>query len=213
VDRRFLIVLAVLILGLGGLFIFTRNKASAPSNNTVSTVSNHVEGLNTKKVELLVYGDFECSACAAFHPIEKQVVNKYFNDISYTFRHFPLDNIHPNARAASRAAEAAGLQGKFFEMHDMLYENQDSWLSLSQPLTAFKTFATTLGLDVNRFETDFASETVNSTINADKKEGESRGIDGTPTFFLNGEKLNNADISTVDGFSAKIEAAIQAASH
>lgn len=209
-DKRFLVVLAVIVVAIGGLFVFTRDKAQAPGSSD-SQSSNHTLGNNAKQVELLEFGDFQCPACAAFHAIVKQVVSKYSNDILYTFKHFPLESIHPNARAAARAAEAAGLQGKFFEMHDLLYENQDTWSGSSQPLPIFKSFASTIGLDLNKFEADFASETVNSTINADSAEGKAKNIDGTPTYFLNGEKLNNNEISNVDAFSAKIEAAIKAA--
>jgi protein-disulfide isomerase len=210
-DRRFIIVLAIVIIGLGGLFVFTRNKAQAPGSETVTAVSNHTEGNTASGVKLLVYGDFQCSACVAFYPIEKQVVDKYIDKISFTFREFPLDSIHPNARASARAAEAAGLQGKFFEMHNMLYENQDSWLNSTSPLTVFEKFATMLGLDANKFKTDFSSEAVNSTINADYKEGTQRGVSGTPSYYLNDKLLNNEEIQTVEKFSAKIDEAIQSA--
>jgi protein-disulfide isomerase len=209
-DKRFIVILVILVIGLGGLFLFTRNKATAPGTTTTASVSNHTKGGNAKNVSLVVYGDFECSACERFFPIEKQVIDKYINDISFTFRHFPIDTIHQNARAASRAAEAAGKQGKFFEMHDLLYQNQSSWLGLSDPLPAFINLANSLKLNTDQFKTDYASVAVNSTINADKKEGESKKVGGTPTYFLNGQELKLEDIQTVDQFSAKIDAAIKA---
>lgn len=212
-DKRFLIVLTILILGLGGLFVFTRDKANAPGSDSIVGASNHVRDANASGVNLLVYGDFQCPVCRPFYYIERQVLDKYPGQVKLTFRHFPLDSIHSNARAASRAAEAAGLQGKFFEMHDMLYENQDDWATLGSPQPAFDQYATALGLDIAKFKDDFASKTVNDTINADKKDGEDRGVDGTPTYFLNGEKLNNSDIGTVEAFSAKIEAALQTATN
>jgi protein-disulfide isomerase len=212
VDKRFLMILTVIVVVIGGLLIFTRHKAQAPSSSNIGQASDHTEGNNQKNVVLLEYGDFECSACALFHPIVKQVVNKYFDDIQFVFKEFPLDSIHQNARAAARAAEAASLQGQFWKMHDMLYENQDSWVGSSQPLSIFKTFASAIGLDINKFETDFGSEAVNATINADASEGQAKNIDGTPTYFLNGQKLENGQLQTVDAFSAKIEAAIQSAS-
>jgi protein-disulfide isomerase len=211
-DKRFIVVLAILIIGIGGLFVFTRNKANAPGTNINSnaTVSNHTKGNTAGKINLLVYGDFECSACLRMFPIEKQIIAKYANQISFTFRNFPLDSIHQNARAASRAAEAAGKQSKFFEMHDLLYENQSTWLNLSDPMPAFVQLATTLGLNINQFKTDYASETINSTINADLKEGQSKGVSGTPAYYLNGKELNLSEIQTFDQFSAKIDAAIKA---
>jgi protein-disulfide isomerase len=214
-DKRFIVILIILVVGLGGLFLFTRNKAAAPgtNNNSSASVSNHTKGNNASKVSLVVYGDFECSACERFFPIEKQVVDKFINDITFTFRHYPLDTIHQNARAASRAAEAAGKQNKFFEMHDLLYQNQSSWLSLGDPLPTFTKFATALSINVEQFKTDYASEAVNSTINADKKEGDSKKVAGTPTYFLNGKELKLEEIQTVDLFSAKIDAAIKAANN
>lgn len=212
-DKRFIVILVVLVIGLGSLFLFTRNKATAPGTDstTATSVSNHTKGNNAKNVSLLVYGDFECSACEKFFPVEKRVIDKYINDITFTFRHFPLDTIHQNARAASRAAEAAGKQNKFFEMHDMLYQNQSSWLGLSDPIPSFTKLAAALNLNIEQFKTDYASEAVNSTINADKKEGESKNVGGTPTYYLNGKELKLEDIQTIEQFSAKIDAAIKAA--
>jgi protein-disulfide isomerase len=212
-DRRFLIVLAILILGLGGLLVFTRNKATAPGSSDTASASNHVRDIGANGVELLIYGDFQCSVCKPFYYVEKQVLDKYPGQIRLTFRNFPLDSIHPNARAAARAAEAAGLQDMFFEMHDMLYENQDNWSALSSPQSTFEEYATNLGLDIAKFKTDLVSEAVNDTINADRKDGEDRGVEGTPTYFLNGEKLNNSDIGTVETFSAKIESALLSANN
>ncbi len=133
-----------------------------------------------------MYGDFQCPACAQIFPVEKQVVTNFNDQIKFTFRHFPLESIHPNARAASRAAEAAGLQGKFFEMHDALYESQNAWSSLSNPLDEFVSMAQKIGLDTEKFKTDYATELVNATINADLKEGNSKNVSGTPSYFVNG---------------------------
>lgn len=198
-----------MVLGLGGLFVLSRDKAAAPSvSSSSSSVSNHSKGGNSKNVELMVYGDFQCPACRQIYPIEKQVVATFNDQIKFTFRHFPLESIHPNARAGSRAAEAAGLQGKFFEMHDALYESQDTWSSLSNPLNEFVSMAQKLGLDTEKFKTDYASETVNATINADLKEGNSKNVSGTPSYFINGKKVDNSDINTYEKFSAVIQKAI-----
>lgn len=212
-DRRFIVILVVVILGLGGIFLIGKSKSnssSTGSNSSVGAISNHTTGSNAKNVTLTVYGDFQCPVCGEFYPIEKKVVDTYKNDIQFRFLHFPLESIHPNARAASRAAEAAGLQGKFFEMHDLLYTNQSAWSSLSDPFTVFSSYASQLGLDVAKFKTDFASEVVNSTINADLKDGNGKGVTGTPTYYLNGTKLSNGDINTYDKFAAKVQEAINA---
>ena len=213
-DKRFIIILAVVVLGLAGIFFIGKSK-STTNNNTgsVGTTSNHTKGSNAKNVNLLVYGDFQCPVCGQFYPVEKKIINTYQNDILFTFRHFPLDSIHPNARAASRAAEAAGLQGKFFEMHDLLYENQSAWSSSTNPLNTFTSYAQQLGLDVDKFKVDFTSEVVNSTINADLKEGNQKGVTGTPTYYLNGKKLENGDIGSYEKFATIIEQAIKDSSN
>ena len=205
-DKRFLIILAIVILGFGALFVLTQNDKT---DSTVSNGSNHTKG--NGPVELTVYGDFQCSVCRPFYFIEKQVLEKYSNQITFRFRHFPIDNIHPNARAAARAAEAAGMQNRFFEMHDMLYENQDSWSESSNPQTTFEQYATSLSLNMEQFRSDYASSIVNATINADKSAGTEAGVEGTPTYFLNGQKLDNGDLKTAEKFSAKIEEALQTA--
>lgn len=211
-DKKFLIILAVIVVGLFGLFFFTRdnkptNSQSSNTNNK-SAVSQHSKGGNAKNVELLVYGDFQCPVCAQYYPIENAVINKFQNDIKFTFRHFPLDTIHPNARAAHRSAEAAGLQGKFFEMYDLLYQNHDQWASSKDPKSLFESYAKQLGLDINKFNNDFASEQVNNTINADIAEGTSKKVEGTPTFFLNGIKIDNSQIKTVEDFTKVIQTEI-----
>lgn len=211
-DKRFVTILLLVVVVLGGIFFIGRSKSpDTASTGSTGTVSNHTTGQNAKNVSLVVYGDFQCPVCGQFFPIEKQVVDSFSKDISFQFLHFPLDSIHPNARAASRAAEAAGLQGKFFEMHDLLYQNQSSWNTASDPLAVFTSFATSLGLDSAKFKSDFASETVNGTINADLKQGNGKGVTGTPTYYLNGQKLDNGDINTYEKFSAKIQEAINSA--
>jgi protein-disulfide isomerase len=209
-DKRFLAILVIVVIALGGIFFIGRHKSTDTSSGTssVGTASNHVVGGNAKNVTLAVYGDFQCPICGQFHPIEKKIIETYKNDIQFRFIHFPLESIHPNARAAARAAEAAGLQGKFFEMHDILYQNQSAWSSASDPFTIFASYAAQLGLNADTFKKDFASETVNGTINADLKDGNGKGVSGTPTYYLNGTKLDNGDISSYEKFAAKVEAAI-----
>ena len=211
-DKRFIVILAIVVLAIGGLFIFTSKKDNKTNTTTSTTasVSNHTEGNTASKVHLVVYGDFQCSACESFFPIETQVLQKYLSQITFTFRHFPIESLHPNALAASRAAEAAGLQGKFFKMHDLLYQYQSNWENLSDPVPYFNQLAGTLGVNMTKFKTDFASEAVNNTILADMKDGTSKGIDGTPTYVLNGTKLNNQDIDSLASFSAKIDQALKA---
>lgn len=209
-DKRFLIIMGIIIVAFLGIFFAGNSKNESASNETIGSVSNHSIGNNAKNVELLVYGDFECPACGQFAGIEKQVVEAYQNDIKFTFRHFPIDTIHPNARAASRAAEAAGAQGKFFEMHDLLYQNQSQWSSqvTNNPQIIFENYAKELGLDIDKFKVDYVAESTNNTINADKNEGNNKGVSGTPTYYINGEKVDNSRLTTVESFSKVIDEAI-----
>lgn len=205
-DKRFIVILGVLVIGLGAIFVFGNKSDTAKTTATNAAVSNHIKGSPDSKVNLLAYGDFQCPVCSQYFQIEQQLIQKFGNDMSFTFRHFPLDNIHPNARAASRAAETAGLQGKFFEMHDLLYQNQSAWSSASDPLVVFTSYAEQLGLDVDKFKTEFASEAVNNTINADLNEGNGKGVAGTPTYFINGREINIKDLGSYENFEKIIQA-------
>ena len=153
---------------------------------------------------MVEYGDFQWPACANYFPLIKQVEEKYADKVSFQFRHFPLIQIHPNAMAASRAAEAAGNQGKFFEMHDMLYENQDS-----NPTSVFENYASQLGLDMSKYQTDVGSQETNAVINADLKAGQAAGVNSTPTFYLDGKKIES-NPQTADEFYKLIDEALAA---
>lgn len=208
-DKRFLAILAVIVVGFLGFFIIGKQKDSTNNSNTNVAATNHSVGQGTKKVVLVEYGDFQCPACGGFYPLIKQVKEKYGDQITFTFKNFPIDSIHPNARAAHRAAEAASNQGKFFEMHDLLYENQQSWVNSNNVKSIFEGYATKLSLDIDKFKADYLSENTNEVINADINEGKDKGVSGTPSFFLNGTQLDNNTIRTVDQLSALIDAEIK----
>jgi protein-disulfide isomerase len=213
-NKRFLITLLVCVLALVGIYIATSKKDSGSTDSTGSksgSLSNNVLGSNNKGVVLVEYGDFQCPACAGYHPIIKEVVEKYNDDIKFQFRNFPLQQIHQNARAAARTAEAAGLQGKYWEMHDLLYEQQQSWEQSTAVNTIFEGYASQLGLDLAKFKTDFSSSAVNETINADFAEGTKLGVDSTPTFFLQGKKIEDPP-RDVAGWNKLIDQAIKEAS-
>ncbi len=210
-NNRFLIALVVCVLGLVGIYIATSKKEPSSNNGSsskTSMLSNNVLGENAKGVVLLEYGDFQCPACAGYHPIIKQVVEKYNKDIKFQFRNFPLQQIHQNARAASRTAEAAGKQGKYWEMHDILYEQQESWAQSTAVNTIFEGYATQLDLNIDKFKSDFSSSAVNETINADFAEGQKQGVDSTPTFFLQGKKVEDPP-RDVEGWSKLLDQAIK----
>lgn len=207
-DKRFVIALAV-ILGIFVGYVYTvKNDDSKTSKTTVTSVSNHTRGAGVKKVTLTEYGDFQCPVCAQYYPIVKQIEQKYGDDITFVYRNFPLDSIHPNARAAHRAAEAAGKQGKFFDMYDLLYTNQSSWSLSTNSASVFEGYATQLSLDLSKFKADFISEETNATINADAAEGKKLGVTGTPGFFLNGRALEDSERRSFDEMTKAIDAEI-----
>jgi len=211
-SKNFIITLTVVVLGLFGIYFITSNNSSnksTPSTNT-SKLSNNVIGENKKNVVLVEYGDYQCPACAAYYPIIKQLVEEYKSDIQFQFRNFPLQQIHQNARAASRAAEAAGKQNKFWEMHDLLYEQQSAWEQSTSANVIFEQYAKQLGLNVETYKTDFASNEINEIINADFNEGTRLGVESTPTFFLQGKKLDNPP-RDLDGWKKLINEQIKTA--
>ncbi len=122
----------------------------------------------------------------------------------------PLTQIHLNAQAASRAAEAASNQNKFWEMHDLLYANQTEWAQSANVAPLFESYATQLSLDIARFRSDYTSSATNAAINADVATGQQKKVTGTPTFFLNGKQIDNTSVSTPEKFEAVIDAAIAA---
>jgi len=210
-SKRFLVILAVCVLGLVGIYVATSKKDATPGatpTGSTSKLSNNVTGKNTKGVQLTEYGDFQCPACGAYHPIVKQVIEKYTNEIQFQFRNFPLQDIHQNARSSARAAEAAAKQNKYWEMYDLLYEQQDAWKDSKTPNVIFEGYASQLGLDTAKFKTDFASSEINEIINADYAEGTRLGVDSTPSFFLQGKKITDTP-RDLAGFSKLIDQAIK----
>jgi len=202
-------ILAVIVI-LGGAVIF--GKDDGESNGTPS---HNFYGNEQSSVTVVEYGDFECPACGAIAPIFSQVKEEFKDQVKFEFRHFPLVQIHFNALAAHRAAQAAGNQGMFWEMHDILYERQASWkadvqassphggavASNNTPGPIFEGYAQELGLDLDRFKVDVASSETLATINADRDQGNSDGANSTPTFMINGRKIEDtATVSTVAGF-------------
>lgn len=211
-SKQFVAIVVACLIALFGIFAVTSKKDSNTNNTTngsKATLSNNVMGKNTKKVTLVEYGDFQCPACGQYHPIVKQLVSQYENDIQFQFRNFPLQTIHPNARASARAAEAAGKQGKYWEMHNMLYEKQSEWTESSNAKAIFQNYAKQLNLNSTKFDTDFASDDVNSIISADYNEGVKLGVNATPSFFVQGKKIQNPQ--TLDEFKKVIDDAIKAA--
>jgi len=149
----------------------------------------HVLGPADAPVRLEEFGDFECPPCGMFHPILQQMHAEFGDKLQITFREFPLVPTHQHALPAASAAEAAGLQGKFWEMHDLLYEHQADWKKEFDVRPIFEGYAKQIGLDVERYKRDMNGELVAQRIFADGKRGHSLGVKGTPTVFMNGREV------------------------
>ena len=124
-----------------------------------------------------------------FHPILKQMKDEFGDQLQVTFREYPLVPAHQHALAAASAAEAAGLQGRFWEMHDLIYEHQNDWHKEFDVRPIFESYAKQIGLDMQRYQQDFSSDAVSQRIFMDGKRGHSMGVKGTPTVFLNGREV------------------------
>jgi protein-disulfide isomerase len=149
----------------------------------------HVLGPPNAPVHLEEFGDFECPPCGLFHPILQQMHAEFGDKLAITFREFPLVPTHQHALAAASAAEAAGVQGKFWEMHDLLYEHQNDWKKEFDVRPIFEGYAKQIGLDVDRYKRDVNGDFVAQRIFADGKRGHSLGVKGTPTVFMNGREV------------------------
>lgn len=202
--KRKLIIFLVALAVVGGVWWLSQDTSQVSEDK----LSNNTYGAGSSGIEVVEFGDFQCPSCEQFYPIVKAVKEKYKDTITFRFRHFPLQTIHPNARATHRAAQAAAMQGKFWEMHDALYENQSSWSNLSDVTAFLESLAQQIGLDVEQYKKDFTSTDVNSAINADVNLGGSLKITGTPSFFLDEKVLELADVNDIEKFSSIIDAAI-----
>jgi protein-disulfide isomerase len=208
-TKTFWGVLIAVVIVLGGIYWASSNHGnkSPTSQGSGNNPTSHIEGQGKDGITLLEYGDYECPYCGEYSPIVNQVAALYNTEIYFQFRNPPLTQIHQNAFAAARTAEAAALQGKFWQMHDELYANQSDWVNSSNPVPIFDDYANSLGLNVNQFETAYNGNEVNNEINADVAAFDKTGQEmATPTFFLDGTKISPA--MTVSSFEKIINAEI-----
>ena len=205
-----ILIVAVLLIALGTFWYMTGAKtgssqsATANANRTVTTASPETTPVNSgvpgaepphalgpadAPATLEEFGDFECPPCGLLHPVLKTMEKEFGPRLRVIFREFPLVPTHQHALNAARAAEAAGLQGKFWEMHGLLYDNQKAWHEAFDSRPIFEGYAQKIGLDMERFRRDLASQTVEQRIFLDGKRAHSLGVKGTPTVFLNGREV------------------------
>lgn len=201
-KKAWIIFAAVCVAVLGALVYFSNNNrvdvssvdanAIQSANSQSGNIGDHVFGKTGSKVTLIEYGDYQCPGCGNAYPKVKAISEKYQGQLAFVFRNFPITSLHPNARAAAAAAEAAGLQGKFWQMHNMLYEGQSSWenLNASERTDFFVDYAKQLGLNTDTFKTDLSNEKINQKISYDQALAKKVNVTGTPTFYLNGQEID-----------------------
>ena len=225
----FVIIVIVLVAGIAAFMVFGRKKTNDSNNAFVATPAQvsvsaatplpqasptatiPIEKPNVKvssPVVLEEYGDYQCPPCGLLYPVLKDIEHEYGKQLQIVFHHFPLTKIHKNAMNAARAAEAARNQGKFWEMHDRLYRNQNAWKDLDDPRPMFIQYARDLGLNTDRFTRDLDSPDVEQRIAADMQKGASIGITGTPTLLIDGNMLRY-EATTPDGVRQGINFMLQ----
>lgn len=215
------VVLCAVILG-GALLYRSRKSLEASGSNSVATAPKetatpraiapgaepaHFRGGAEAPVILEEFADFQCPSCAALTKEVKSVAPEFGARLKIVFRNFPLTSIHKHALEAAKAAEAAGLQGRFWEMHDLLYDTQSRWADAEDARPIFAEYARTLKLDLERFWRDMDSPQVNERILADMRRGRSLGVYGTPTVFINEREIPYQS-TTADGLRAAIKEAL-----
>ena len=198
------IIIGVVVAVLLGGSVWYSSTAAEKYNEGVTEVT-HVKGNPDGAVTLIKYSDFQCPACAQFAPVVDEMLAEFGDDVRFEYRQFPLMQIHPSAELAARSAEAAGQQGKFYEYHDKLFENQAAWSSSPNPAQFFARYAEELELDMTQFRNQQRSSILRDKVMREFDEARSAGFTGTPTFVLNGERMN---ISTYQDFRDQIAAAV-----
>lgn len=183
-----------------------------PASDQSGQIADHVFGKADSKVILVEYGDFQCPGCGSVYPTLKTLSEKYKGQMAFVFRNFPLTTIHPNARAAAAAAEAASLQGKYWEMHDKLYETQSDWQNLSgkERTDFFANYANSLGLNTDTFKADLGGKNVNQKISFDQALGKKVNVNSTPSLYLNGKAVEQDTWSDQTKFDALVVTELKA---
>ena len=208
-DKGLIIGMVITILLIvGGVFLMSRDTGNSPQEdkkistdilvsegaNITSGISddNYLPASTSAQVTLVEFGDYECPACTIYHTLVKQLLFDLSGQVNYVFRNYPL-NYHSNSLISTYAVEAAGLQGKYWQMHDKVYETSDEWADSSDANSIFVVYANDLGLDAEKFRVDMDSDIVKNKVQADINDGDLVKLTATPTFFVNGvkiEKLN-----------------------
>jgi len=189
------VVIATIAIIIGGIFLSSKSPggpAATPNPEILIGKDSYKVVAPNEKDVLVEFGDLQCPACGAYHPLILRAKEEFKDSLTYVFRNFPLTQ-HKNAIPAAYALEAAGIQGKYWEMQDRLYGSQQEWSDLSDASSKFLEYAKDLGIEVEKFKSDMDSSQVKNKVKSDYTDGGLINIDSTPTFFLNGTKITFQD--------------------
>lgn len=199
-------IIGVVVAGLIGVFMVFNKPGTTASVDSAALVRSDSQKTGSGSVTMVEFGDYQCPACGAAHPNVKKIMTEYTGKVQLVFRNYPLDTIHKNAMIAAKYAEASAKQGKFWQMHDKLYENQSEWVDLADPTTKFAEYAKGFSMDVNQLKADATSAQIASLITRDKADGDTVGVQGTPTFFVNSKMVASYDYASL---KAAVDAALK----
>lgn len=214
-----IIIGGILLATIAGIYMImnsgdkeqAQNNKNSATNKTVTkndTVPNynsappgatpaHFKGSPSAAVVLEEFADFQCPTCATVHPRINEITSKYGNKIKVVYRHYPLSQIHQNAYNAAVASEAAGLQGKFWEMQNLIFRNQTSWANSQNAKQSFAEYAKTLGLNVEKFNSDTLAMNTKGRVDADIKRGRALNVTSTPTIMVNGKIVPQLTVASM----------------
>lgn len=197
-------IIVTLLVAAGLIYwVASSNSNPTPTQTVEPGANDHVLGNLESGNVIIEYADYQCPACASYNPILKAFMEKNKDKVALIYRHFPLRSIHPNAQLAGQAAEAAHIQGKFWEMTDKIYTTQTEWAPMRNPQEVFVRLAGELGLDVKKFEDDLKSDQAKDIVNKGYDSATALKLNATPSFFFNGQKINGP--RSVEGFEELIK--------
>ncbi len=188
----------------------TTSAPQQPNNNTLTSSvlgaqPPHFKGSQNASVTVEEFADYQCPTCAVMHPVMNEINSIYGSRIKFIFRNYPISQIHKNAYEAATSAEAAGLQGKFWEMQNLLFQNQRNWSNVSEVKPIFEGYAQTIGLDVEQFKADVAGMRAKERVDLDLRRAQSLNLSSTPSVLINGKPVPFEQM-TVDGMKQMIDA-------
>jgi protein-disulfide isomerase len=188
------IILAVAVAA--GAAVFLSRQSDEKASGTVTAINGEdlgggrFRGPESAAVTLVEFGDYQCPSCAAYHPVVKEILNRYPTQVRLEFHHFPLISIHPNAMAAAKAVEAAGEQGHYWEMHDAIFEYQNQWSTRPDPKPVFAALATQIGINGAILVQTMDNPQIQERILRDVQRGDKVNVQAVPTFLINGEQIH-----------------------